>query len=161
MTAAPAALIAAVSAPNPPYTITAGKGPLPLGRSTPAENDALRPLCETFTVICVRDTVPVTLAGRPGFSPYTNRSASLRISARRHRHSSRVLIRRPSSRTNGSGNRATDGNDPSPGNAGTGQSAPSSSTAAATAGDDDTTAIAPAATSTTTPTSAASTQPGP
>jgi len=45
-----------------------GKGPEPLGRSTPAEKLALRPLCETFTVMPVPETVPVTLDGLPGFS---------------------------------------------------------------------------------------------
>lgn len=44
MTAAPAALMVAVSAPNPPTTTTAGKGPEPLGSSTLAEKLALLPL---------------------------------------------------------------------------------------------------------------------
>ncbi len=69
MTAAPAARMVAVSAPNPPTTTTAGKGPDPLGSWTPAEKLALRPLCVTFTVMLVLDTVPVTLAGFAGFSP--------------------------------------------------------------------------------------------
>ena len=59
--------MAAVSAPKPP-TITAGKGPEPLGRSMPAEKLALRPLWETFTVMPWPETVPVTLDGLPGFS---------------------------------------------------------------------------------------------
>jgi hypothetical protein len=69
MMAAPAALMVAVSAPNPPTTTTAGKGPVPLGSWTPAEKLAVRPLAETFTVMRVLETVPVTLAGLAGLSP--------------------------------------------------------------------------------------------
>jgi hypothetical protein len=69
MTAAPAALMAAVSAPNPPRTTTAGKGPVPLGSCTLAEKPALLPLWEAFTVMLVAETVPVTLDGLAGFSP--------------------------------------------------------------------------------------------
>ena len=69
MTAAPAALMVAVSAPNPPTTTTAGNGPVPLGSSTPAEKLALRPFSPAFTVMLVFETVPVTLAGFAGFSP--------------------------------------------------------------------------------------------
>ena len=69
MTAAPAARIAAVSAPNPPYTTTAGNGPVPLGSWTLAEKLELLPWWVAFTVMLVRETVPVTLAGLPGFSP--------------------------------------------------------------------------------------------
>ncbi len=69
MTAAPAALIVAVSAPNPPTTTTAGNGPEPLGSWTLAEKLALRPFCDTFTVMVVLETVPVTLAGLAGLSP--------------------------------------------------------------------------------------------
>jgi hypothetical protein len=58
-----------VSAPNPPSTITAGNGPVPLGSWTLAEKLALRPLCDTFTVTPLLDTVPVTVAGFAGFSP--------------------------------------------------------------------------------------------
>lgn len=65
-----------MSAPNPPSTTTAGNGPVPLGSWTPAEKPALLPLWVTFTVMVVFETVPVTAAGRAGFSPYTNRSAS-------------------------------------------------------------------------------------
>ena len=70
MTAAPEDLMVAVSAPNPPSTTTAGKGPLPLvGSCTLAEKPALLPLCVTFTVMLLFETVPVTLAGFTGFSP--------------------------------------------------------------------------------------------
>ncbi len=69
MTAAPAARMVAVSAPNPPRTTTAGNGPVPLGSWTLAEKLALRPLCDTFTVMLVLETVPVTLAGFAGLSP--------------------------------------------------------------------------------------------
>ncbi len=69
MTATPAALMALMSAPNPPYTTTTGNGPLPLGTSTGAEKLELRPWWETLTVMLVRETVPVTLDGLPGFSP--------------------------------------------------------------------------------------------
>jgi hypothetical protein len=69
MTATPDALMVAVSAPSPPRTITAGKGPVPAGRSTEAEKEALRPLWDVFTVMPVRETVPVTLCGLGGFVP--------------------------------------------------------------------------------------------
>jgi hypothetical protein len=69
MTAAPAALMAAVSAPNPPRTTTAGKGPEPLGRETLAEKLELLPLWLTFTEMLEFETVPVTLVGFAGFSP--------------------------------------------------------------------------------------------
>jgi hypothetical protein len=59
----------AVSAPNPPSTTTAGKGPEPLGSWTLAEKLELLPLSVTFTVMPVFETVPVTLAGFPGFWP--------------------------------------------------------------------------------------------
>ena len=59
----------AVSAPNPPSTTTAGNGPVPLGSWTLAEKLELLPLCVTFTVMLVLETVPVTLAGLAGFSP--------------------------------------------------------------------------------------------
>ncbi len=68
MTAAPAALIVAVSAPSPPTTITAGNGPLPLGSSTFAEKPALRPWSDTFTVMLLEETVPETV-GFAGFWP--------------------------------------------------------------------------------------------
>ncbi|GAB3848191.1 hypothetical protein GCM10027610_069410 [Dactylosporangium cerinum] len=61
--------MAAVSAPKPPRTTTAGKGPVPPGSSTRAEKLALLPLWVTFTVTPVLDTVPVTLCGFAGFSP--------------------------------------------------------------------------------------------
>lgn len=63
------ALMAAVSAPNPPRTTTAGKGPVPLGSETLAEKLELLPLWLTFTVMPVLETVPVTLDGLGGFSP--------------------------------------------------------------------------------------------
>ena len=50
-------------------TTTAGNGPVPLGRLTEAENEALRPWLATFTVMFVPETVPLTLCGLPGFSP--------------------------------------------------------------------------------------------
>jgi hypothetical protein len=50
--------------------MTAGNGPEPvLGSCTPAEKLALLPLFETFTVMLVDETVPVTLAGFGGFVP--------------------------------------------------------------------------------------------
>ncbi|WP_302563221.1 hypothetical protein [Catellatospora tritici] len=42
---------------------------MPLGTLTPAEKLALRPLSDTFTVMPVRETVPVTLAGLAGLVP--------------------------------------------------------------------------------------------
>jgi hypothetical protein len=69
MTAAPAALMVAVSAPNPPSTTTTGNGPVPLGSSTRDEKLELLPLWETLTVMLLLDTVPVTVAGFGGFSP--------------------------------------------------------------------------------------------
>lgn len=63
------ALMVAVSAPSPPRTMTAGKGPLPLGRLTLAEKLELLPWSDTFTVMLVDETVPVTLPGFPGFGP--------------------------------------------------------------------------------------------
>src|SRR5690349_15483032 len=133
MTAAPAALIAAVSAPNPPSTTTAGNGPEPLGSSTLAEKLELRPPWATLTVMVVEDTVPETVAGLTGFSPYTNFSASFLISARRQRQSSRVLMRVPFSRVNGSGSLVIVGSAPASGSAGTAHPAPSSSTVDAAA----------------------------
>ncbi|GED89496.1 hypothetical protein TNCT6_65810 [Streptomyces sp. 6-11-2] len=59
----------AVSAPSPPSTMTAGKGPEPLGRLTLAEKLAFLPWSDTFTVMLLADTVPVTLAGLAGFWP--------------------------------------------------------------------------------------------
>ena len=44
--------------------MTAGNGPVPLGRLTPAEKLADRPLCDTLTVMLVLETVPVTRACR-------------------------------------------------------------------------------------------------
>ncbi|MBB2748318.1 UNVERIFIED_ORG: hypothetical protein FHR35_008211 [Microbispora rosea subsp. rosea] len=49
--------------------MTAGNGPVPLGRSTLAEKLALLPLSDTLTVMPVLETVPVTPAGLPCFSP--------------------------------------------------------------------------------------------
>jgi hypothetical protein len=69
MTAAPAALMDAVSAPNPPRTTTAGKGPVPDGSSTRAEKLELLPWWLTFTVMLLLETVPVTVCGLAGFSP--------------------------------------------------------------------------------------------
>jgi hypothetical protein len=69
MTAAPAALMVAVSAPKPPSTTTAGNGPVPLGSWTLAEKLALRPWSDTFTVMLLFETVPVTVAGFAGFCP--------------------------------------------------------------------------------------------
>ncbi|WP_017572800.1 hypothetical protein [Nocardiopsis halotolerans] len=56
-----------VSAPNPPRTTTAEKGPGPLGRSTLAVKLELLPWSVTFTVMLLPVTVPVTLSGGPGF----------------------------------------------------------------------------------------------
>src|SRR4029078_6534656 len=133
MTAAPAARIVAVSAPNPPSTTTAGNGPVPLGNCTLAEKLELRPAFVTFTVMLVLDTVPVTLCGRGGFSPYTNFSDSLLISSRRQRQSDLLVIPGLSSLRNGSGSLALVGKELTSGRVGTAQSAPSSSTLAATA----------------------------
>jgi hypothetical protein len=69
ITAAPADRIAAVSAPNPPSTTTAGNGPEPLGNCTLAEKLELRPLCDTFTEILELDTDPETVVGFAGLSP--------------------------------------------------------------------------------------------
>jgi hypothetical protein len=81
----------------------------------------------------VADTVPVTLSGLAGFSPYTYLSACFLISARRHTHSARAVMRLPSSLRNGSGSLASVGRAPASGRMGTGQPAPSSSTAASAA----------------------------
>src|SRR6266516_2638724 len=62
MTATPEPRMVFVSAPSPPTTTTAGKGPVPLGSCTLAEKLALLPLADALTVMLVRDTVPVTLA---------------------------------------------------------------------------------------------------
>src|SRR5690606_24933300 len=72
----------------------------------------------------------VTLCGLAGFSPYTYRSASSLISARRQRQSDFAAMRLPSSLRNGSGRRELAGNEPG---TETAQSAPSSSTGAAAA----------------------------
>src|SRR5919201_1066385 len=125
MVATPAPWMVAVSAPSPPTTTTAGNGPLPPGRLTLAEKLALRPLSDTFTVMLVRETVPVTLAGRAGFVPYTYVSASRLISSRRQRQSDLAEIRVPSSLRKGSGSLAFAVNDPG---RDTAQVAPSSST---------------------------------
>ena len=69
MMATPAPWMVAVSAPSPPTTMTAGKGPVPLGTLTLAEKLALWPLSDTFTEMLVRETVPVTVAGLPGLVP--------------------------------------------------------------------------------------------
>lgn len=121
----------AVSAPNPPTTTTAGKGPVPLGSSTRAEKVELLPLCATLTVTVLLDTVPVTVAGLAGFSPKTNFSASSLISARRQRQSDLAVMVVPFSFLKGSGSLALVGSEPRSGRPDTGQSTPSSSTAAA------------------------------
>src|SRR3954454_19545155 len=103
MTATPEPRIVLVSAPSPPTTTTAGKGPVPPGSCTLAEKLALRPLADAFTVMLELDTVPVTVGGFAGFWPYTYRSASCLISSRRHVHSDLLEMRVPSSFRNGSG----------------------------------------------------------
>src|SRR4051794_15882257 len=124
MTATPAARMVAVSAPSPPTTTTAGNGPVPAGSCTLAEKLALRPWSDTFTVMFVEETVPVTLAGFAGFVPYTLRSASFLISSRRQRQSDFVVMRVPSIFRNGSGSFGLDGVDAG---SATAQVAPSSS----------------------------------
>src|SRR4051794_40319945 len=128
MMAAPAALIVAVSAPRPPRTTTAGNGPVPPGRLTEGEKVALLPWLDTFTVMLVLVTVPVTLCGRAGFSPYTNFSDSFLISSRRQIQSPVAVMRAPSSFLNGSGSLALAGSEPASGRPGSEQLAPSSST---------------------------------
>ncbi|MFY1698207.1 hypothetical protein [Solwaraspora sp. WMMA2101] len=110
--------------------MTAGWGPEPplVGSWTLAEKLALRPWWDTLTVMLLLDTLPVTVAGLAGLSPYTVRSASSRVSARRQRQSALVVMRVPLALRKGSGSRAEEPG-PVPG---TGQSAPSSSTVEAT-----------------------------
>jgi len=60
-------------------------------------------LFETFTVILVDETVPVTLAGFGGLVPYMYFSASCKISSRRQVQSDTLEIRVPSSLVKGSG----------------------------------------------------------
>jgi hypothetical protein len=70
MTAAPELRMVAVSAPSPPTTKTAGYGAEPVvGSWTLAEKLALRPWSDTFTVMLLVETVPVTDAGFGGFCP--------------------------------------------------------------------------------------------
>lgn len=52
------------------------EGARTLGDWTLAETLARRPLCDTFMVMLLLATAPVTLWGRPGSSLQTNRSAS-------------------------------------------------------------------------------------
>src|SRR5690242_16526471 len=83
--------------------MTAGNGPLPLGSVTVAEKLELLPWSVTFTVMPVRETVPLTDAGLPGLAPYTYFSASCRISSRRQVQSDTEVMRVPLSRVKGSG----------------------------------------------------------
>jgi hypothetical protein len=69
ITATPVDRIVLVSTPVPPYTMTAGNGPVPLGSVTVAEKLALLPLSETLTVMALLVTVPVTDAGLAGLEP--------------------------------------------------------------------------------------------
>src|SRR5689334_20601484 len=128
--------------------MTAGKGPEPplVGSWTLAEKLELRPFWLTLTVMLELETVPVTLDGFAGLSPYTKRSASRLISSRRQRQSALVVIRVPSSFLNGSGIRVLVDKDPSLGRV-TGQSAPSSSTPTAAVASVKGMATAPAAVS--------------